>query len=96
MSRKYGMLDIDKKYTGFSCDYSEQTGRLLAEIFDGYIKDGYKISVDMDGETVDIRQYHGHFGNNFESALPTTKMVKMDLNGVYMIFKLLAQNHSFS
>lgn len=68
MGRKYGMLDIDKKYTGFSCDYSEQTGRLLAEIFDGYIKDGYKISVDMDGETVDIRQYHGHFKHDFESA----------------------------
>lgn len=61
MGRKYGMLDIDEKYNGFSCEYSEQTGRLLAGIFGRYIEDGYKIGVDMDGETVDIRQYHGHF-----------------------------------
>ena len=95
MSRKYGMFDIDKKYNEFSCDYSEQTGRLLAEIFDGYIKDGYKICVDMDGETVyvNIMDISGIILN---PLLPTTKMVKMDLNGVYMIFKLLAQNHSFS
>lgn len=68
MSRKYGMLDIDEKYNGFSCEYSEQTGRLLAGIFGRYIEDGYKIGVDMDGETVDIRQYHGHFKHDFESA----------------------------
>lgn len=68
MGRKYGMFNIDEKYNGFSCDYSEQTGRLLAEIFGGYIKDGYKIGVDMDSDTVDIHQYHGHFGNNFEYA----------------------------
>lgn len=64
MGRKYGMLDIDEKYNGFSCEYSEQTGRLLAGIFGRYIEDG----VDMDGETVDIRQYHGHFKHDFESA----------------------------
>lgn len=68
MGRKYGMLDIDEKYNGLSREYSEQTGCLLEEIFDRYIEDGYKICVDMDGEAVDIRQYHGHFGNNFESA----------------------------
>lgn len=68
MSRKYGMLDIDEKYNGLSREYSEQTGCLLEEIFDRYIEDGYKICVDMDGEAVDIRQYHGHFGNDFESA----------------------------
>lgn len=68
MGRKYGMLDIDEKYNGFSCEYSEQTGRLLAGIFGRYIEDGYKIGVDMDGETVDIRQYHGHFKHDFESA----------------------------
>lgn len=68
MGRKYGMLDIDEKYNGFSRKYSEQTGRLLAEIFGRYIEDGYKIGVDMDGETVDIRQYHGHFKHDFESA----------------------------
>lgn len=37
MGRKYGMLDIDEKYNGFSCEYSEQTGRLLAGIFGRYI-----------------------------------------------------------
>lgn len=68
MGRKYGMLDVDEKYNGLSREYSEQTGCLLEEIFDRYIEDGYKICVDMDGEAVDIRQYHGHFGNNFESA----------------------------
>lgn len=68
MGRKYGMLDIDEKYNGLSREYSAQTGCLLEEIFDRYIEDGYKICVDMDGEAVDIRQYHGHFGNNFESA----------------------------
>lgn len=68
MGRKYGMLDIDEKYNGLSREYSEQTGCLLEEIFDRYIEDGYKICVDMDGEAVDIRQYHGHFGNDFESA----------------------------
>lgn len=68
MGRKYGVLDIDEKYNGLSREYSEQTGCLLEEIFDRYIEDGYKICVDMDGEAVDIRQYHGHFGNNFESA----------------------------
>lgn len=68
MGRKYGMLDIDEKYNGLSREYSEQTGCLLEEIFDRYIEDGYKICVDMDGEAVDIRQYRGHFGNDFESA----------------------------
>lgn len=68
MGRKYGMLDIDEKYNGLSREHSEQTGCLLEEIFDRYIEDGYKICVDMDGEAVDIRQYHGHFGNDFESA----------------------------
>lgn len=68
MGRKYGMLDIDEKYNGLSREYSEQTGCLLEEIFDRYIEDGYKICVDMDSDTADIRQYHGHFGNNFESA----------------------------
>lgn len=68
MGRKYGMLDIDEKYNGLSREYSEQTGCLLEEIFDRYIEDGYKICVDMDGEAVDIRQYHGHFGNDFGSA----------------------------
>lgn len=68
MGKKYGMLDIDEKYNGLSREYSEQTGCLLEEIFDRYIEDGYKICVDMDGEAVDIRQYHGHFGNDFESA----------------------------
>lgn len=68
MGRKYGTLDIDEKYNGLSREYSEQTGCLLEEIFDRYIEDGYKICVDMDGEAVDIRQYHGHFGNDFESA----------------------------
>lgn len=62
------MLDIDEKYNGLSREYSEQTGCLLEEIFDRYIEDGYKICVDMDSDTADIRQYHGHFGNNFESA----------------------------
>ena len=68
MGRKYGMLDVDEKYNGLSREYSEQTGCLLEEIFDTYIPDGYKICVDMDSDTADIRQYHGHFGNNFESA----------------------------
>ena len=68
MGRKYGMLDIDEKQNGLSREYSEQTGCLLEEIFDRYIEDGYKICVDMDGEAVDIRQYHGLFGNYFESA----------------------------
>lgn len=68
MGRKYGMLDVDEKYNGLSREYSEQTGCLLEEIFDTYIADGYKICVDMDSDTVDIHQYHGHFGNNFESA----------------------------
>lgn len=68
MGRKYGMLDIDEKYNGLSREHSEQTGCLLEEIFDRYIEDGYKICVDMDGEAVDIRQYHGHFGNDFETA----------------------------
>ena len=68
MGRKYGMLDVDEKYNGLSREYSEQAGCLLEEIFDTYIADGYKICVDMDSDTADIRQYHGHFGNNFESA----------------------------
>lgn len=96
MGRKYGMLDIDEKYNGFSCEYSEQTGRLLAGIFGRYIEDGYKIGVDMDGETVDIRQYHGHFKHDLNPLLPTTKMVKMDLSGVYTILESLAQNRLFS
>lgn len=96
MSRKYGMLDIDKNTPGFPVIIvSRQAGYWLKFLMDTSKTDIKSALIWMARQWTYVN-IMGISSMILNRLLPTTKMVKMDLSGVYTTLESLAQNRLFS